>query len=65
MKYLVKTHETELYIRWYLVTAESGDEAMEKVKDGDWYPDVSDYNDEYVETTDVDVLEAEPYNEDI
>lgn len=60
MKYLVKTYETELYRRRYLVTAESSDEAMEKVKRGDWYPDVSDYDDEYVDTTDVEVLEAEP-----
>lgn len=35
MKYLVKTHEAELYRRRYLVTAESSDEAMEKVKRGD------------------------------
>lgn len=62
MKYLVKTHETKLYRQWYLVTAESGDEAIEKVKHGDWYPDVSDYDDEYVETTDIEVLEAEPYS---
>jgi hypothetical protein len=65
MKYLVKTHETELYRRWYLVTAKSSDEAMEKIKHGDWYPDVSDYKDEYVETTDIEVLKAEPYNEDV
>lgn len=60
MKYLVKTYETELYRRRYLVTAESSDEAMEKVKRGDWYPDVSDYDNEYVDTTDVEVLEAKP-----
>lgn len=31
---------------------------MEKIKHGDWYPYVSDYNDEYVETTDIEVVEA-------
>lgn len=32
---MINNFETELYRRWYLVTAESSDEAMEKIKHGD------------------------------
>lgn len=60
MKYLVKTLETELWNRWYEVEANSGDEAIEVLKTWN-YPQVKDHSEDYLETSDVEYLEAEPY----
>lgn len=62
MKYLVKTSETELWEKYYEVEADSGDEAEEIVRTWDLYH-LLDHSEKYIETTDVEILEIEPYNE--
>ena len=64
MKYIVKTRETESYAYEYEVEAESGDEAREKVLGADW-SDVENIDSDYLETFDREILEIEPYNEDV
>lgn len=64
MKYIVKSRETESYIYEYIVEAESGDEAKEKVLGSDW-ADVENIDSDYLETLDREILEIEPYNEDV
>lgn len=64
MKYIVKTMETESYVYEYMVEAESGDEAKEKVLGPDW-TGVKNIDSDYLETFDREILEIEPYNEDI
>lgn len=61
MKYLVKSRETEFYEFNYAVEADSGDEAMQKILDGDW-SDVDTVDDRYLETLDREILEVEPYD---
>lgn len=62
MKYIVKSRETEFYEFRYLVEADSGDEAKQKILDCDW-EDVETIDDNYLETFDREILEIEPYNE--
>lgn len=62
MKYIVTSRETELYEFRYLVEADSGDEAKQKILDCDW-EDVETIDDNYLETFDREILEIEPYNE--
>ena len=64
MKYIVKSRETEVYDFRYIVEADSADEAEQKVLDGQW-EDVETIDDEYQETVDREILEIEPYNEDV
>ena len=63
-KYLVRSRETESYEFRYIVKAASGNEAKQKVLDGDWN-DIETIDDNYLETLDREILEIEPYNEDI
>lgn len=63
MKYIVKTRETESYAYEYIVEAESGDEAKEKISGSDW-TDVETVDSDYLETFDREILEIEPYNDD-
>jgi len=62
MKYIVKSRETESYEFRYLVEADSGDEAEQKVKNCCW-EDIETIDDNYLETIDQEILEIEPYNE--
>lgn len=64
MKYLIKTIELETWTHWYTVEADSGDEAMERFKKGDWLH-IVDFEEEYEETTDREIVDIEPYGEDI
>lgn len=59
MKYLVETLETELWNRRYEVEANSKDEAIKILKD--WDDSVKDHSEKYVETTNIEYLKAEPY----
>lgn len=63
MKYIIKTRETESYAYEYIVEAESGDEAKEKLLGSDW-TDVETVVSDYLETFDREILEIEPYNDD-
>lgn len=60
MKYVVKAIEEQSWTVWYLVEAESGDEAKSKVYGGEWDEELDN---EYNETTYKEVIEMEPYNE--
>lgn len=64
MKYIVKSRETELYEFHYIVEADSADEAEKKILDCEW-ESVETIGDEYCETVDREIVEIEPYNEDI
>lgn len=57
MKYIVKTVETEIYNREYIVEANSGDEAEELIYNGE-----ATVNNEILDyTDDIQILEIEPY----
>ena len=62
MKYLVKTLETELWNRWYEVEADSKDEARKVLRTWN-YPQVKEHSEDYIETTDIEYLEVEPYED--
>ena len=62
MKYLVKTVETEIWNKSYIVEANSEDEATQIVKDWD-INHLKDYSENYIDTSDIEILEIEPYNE--
>ena len=62
MKYLVKTVETEIWNKEYIVEANSGDEAENIVKTQNTYY-MKDHSEEYDYTEDINILEIEPYNE--
>ena len=60
MKYYVKTSETELWTRSYVVEADSGDEAIERLKS--WDSDyIDELNDEFCGVDYREILEVEPY----
>lgn len=64
MKYLVRTRAVEIWNRWYIVEADSSDEANDIVNDriGD-YKDSEDYDERFAYTDEEEVEEIEPYNE--
>lgn len=62
MLYQIKSIETELWTYWYTVEAESGDEALEKFRDGDWLH-VEEKDSNYQETVDREIVDIEPYVE--
>lgn len=62
MKYLVKTVETEIWNKSYIVEANSEDEATQIVKDWD-INHLKDYSENYIDTSDIEILEIESYNE--
>ena len=62
MKYLVKTVETEIWNKSYIVEANSADEATQIVEDWD-INHLKDYSENYIDTSDIEILEIEPYNE--
>jgi hypothetical protein len=64
MKYLIKTTRTELYNMRYLIEANSEEEAIEKFK-GDNWQDITDYDDEFVETINEEIVDVITYNEDV
>lgn len=66
MKYLVKTRAVEIWNRWYIVEADSGDEANDIVNDriGD-YKNCGDYDERFAYTDEEEVEEIEPYNEEL
>ena len=60
MKYLVKTVETEVWNKGYIVEADSGDEAEDIVIN--WNTSkMKDFSEDYVDTEDRTVLELESY----
>lgn len=63
MKYLIKTTEEQRWTIWYVVEADSADEAEEMAKNGEWNK-IYDIDNEYNETTYREILEIEPYDED-
>ena len=61
MKYFIKTVETEIYNREYIVEANSGDEAEELIYNGE-----ATVNNESLDyTDDIQILEIEPCKENI
>lgn len=64
MKYLIKTAEEQQWTIWYVAEADSADEAEEMVKNGEW-DKAYEIDGEYDETTYREIVEIEPYNEDI
>lgn len=61
MKYFIKTAETEIYNREYIVEANSGDEAEELIYNGE-----ATVNNEILDyTDDIQILEIEPYKTNI
>ncbi len=62
MKYLVKTVETEVWNKGYIVEADSSDEAEDIVINWNTFK-MKDFSEDYVDTEDRTVLEIEPYNE--
>lgn len=61
MKYFIKTVETEIYNREYIVEANSGNEAEELIYNGE-----AIVNNESLDyTDDIQILEIEPYKENI
>ena len=59
MKYIVKTNEDQVWTTWYVVEADSADEAKKKyVYEGEIYDEEYNYTDSH------EVVEIEPYNED-
>lgn len=61
MKYLVETLETELWNRRYEVEANSEDEAIKILENWDYPYSVKDHSEKYIETTNIEYLKAEPY----
>ncbi len=61
MKYVVKANEEQSWTTFYLVDAESGDEAESKVNRGEWDEELDS---EYNETTYREIFEIEPYETD-
>ena len=61
MKYLVKVLQTEEYLLEYVVEANSGNEAEEKVLNTWDYEIISD---DFVDVVNKEITEVEPYNED-
>ena len=62
MKYLVKTVETEIWNKEYIVEADSGDEAEDIVINWNT-PKMENHSEKYDYTEDINILEIEPYNE--
>ena len=60
MKYYVKTSETELWTRSYIVEADSGDEAIERLKSCD-LDYIDELDDEFYGLDCREILEVEPY----
>ena len=56
MIYAVKVRETQIHDVWYKVEADSADEAIDNVfRYGEFI------NSDYVDTSDTEILEVEPY----
>lgn len=56
MRYLIKTEETELWNRTYLIEADSEEDARKKLYTWDTYY-INEIDDKYCETTDRNILE--------